>query len=111
MGRIIKLAYKVMTETEIMQKVEEFVALPRKERKDKFFDLDPEVRKRARAIIEKRRGIAYRSSEGDMVLTEEMYDAEIARLSEKKEEMAARVSALDNKIAELTNKKIIHYGK
>lgn len=99
-----------MVETEIMEKVEAFVALPRSERKDLFFKLDPEVRKRARSIIEKRRGIAHRSSDGDMVLTEELYDAEIARLEIKKEELGQKEAAIDNKIAELKNKKLIHYG-
>ena len=99
-----------MTEVEIMEKVNEFVALPRSERKDLFFKLDPEVRKRARAIIEKRRGIAYRTSDGDMVLTEELYDEEIARLEVKKEELEQKAEAIDNKIAELKNKKLIHYG-
>ena len=100
-----------MQETEIMEKVEAFVALPRKERREKFFGLDPEVRKRARVLIEKRRGIAFRTSDGDMVLTEEAYDAEIARLNEKKGEMASRVAALDNKIAEVENKKALYYTK
>lgn len=100
-----------MTEIEIMEAVEAFVALPRSERKEKFFDLDPEVRKRARAVIEKRRGISHRSSDGDMVLTEELYDAEIARLEGKKEEMAGRIEKIDNKIVELKNKKAIYHSK
>lgn len=100
-----------MTETEIMEAVNEFVALPRNERKDLFFKLQPEVRKRARAIIEKRRGIAYRTSDGDMVLTEETYDSEIERLEEKKADLAQKGEAIDNKIAELKNKKIIHHSK
>lgn len=100
-----------MSETEIMEAVNEFVALPRAERKDLFFKLDPEVRKRARAIIEKRRGIAYRTSDGDMVLTEEAYDREIERLEEKRAGLEGKKEALDNKIEELKNKKIIHHSK
>jgi hypothetical protein len=100
-----------MEETKIMEQVNEFVSLPRSERKDKFFALDPEVRKRARTIVEKRRGVAHRSSDGDMVLTESAYDAEIARIEERLADIPAKKVALENKLAELKNKKFIHYGK
>lgn len=110
MVQIIKNKAKIMTEIEIMEQVEAFVALPRSERKDKFFKLDPEVRKRARAIIEKRRGIAYRTSDGDMVLTPEAYDAEIERLEGKKADLEGKAVAIDNKIAELKNKKAIYHS-
>ena len=99
-----------MEETKIMEAVNAFVELPRAERKAKFFNLPKEVQARARVLIERRRGIAHRSSDGDMVLTEEAYDAEIARIEGRIAELPAKKDALENKLAELKNKKIIHYG-
>lgn len=99
-----------MEETKIMEEVNAFVALPRAERKAKFFNLPKEVQARARVLIEKRRGIAHRSSDGDMVLTEEVYDAEIARLEGRIAELPAKKVALENRVEELKNKKFIHYG-
>lgn len=99
-----------MEETTLMEAVNAFVALPRAERKAKFFGLPKEVQARARVLIEKRRGIAHRSSDGDMVLTEAGYDAEIARIEGRIAELPAKKEALENKLAELKNKKIIHYS-
>lgn len=100
-----------MEEAKIMEAVHEFVALPRSERKAKFFSLPKEVQARARVLIERRRGIAHRSSDGDLVLTEAGYEAEIARLEGRIAELPAKKEALENRVAELKNKMLIHYGK
>lgn len=98
-----------MSEQEIEVKVAEFIALPRAERKATFAELEPEVRKRARKILERRRGIAYRSSDGDLVLTEEAYDEKIAGLEARLAELPAKELELKNKILEFKNAKSRHY--
>lgn len=100
-----------MDEKEIMAQVEAFVELSREARKEKFFSLPKEVQARARVLIEKRRGISHRSSDGGLVLTEAQYDEEIGRIEGRIAELPAKKEALENKLAELKNKKIIQYGK
>ena len=57
-------------EKTLQQQVDEFIALPHEERRATYFDLPVEVRRKARKILEARRGIAYRTEGGDMVLNE-----------------------------------------
>lgn len=98
-----------MTETEIKAQVDAFVALPRKERRATFFSLPTEVQNRARTILEKRRGIAYRTSFGEMVLTPEAYDARIAETKAKLAGLDAYKASLEETVLRLENAKARHY--
>lgn len=99
-----------MTDTEIRKAVDEFVALPRAERKAKFFSLPAEVQKRARKVIEARRGIAYRADGGLIVRTKEEYINQILRLSGKLAEMPARVANLKDTLVEFKRQLQENYG-
>lgn len=72
------------TDKEIRAQVDEFVALPRAERRAKYASLPHAVKLRARKVIEARRGIAYRAEGGVPVLTKDAYIAQILRLQEKR---------------------------
>ena len=98
-----------MTEQEIQAAVDAHIALPRAERRELYFALKPEVRKRVRTTLEKRRGIAYRTSDGDMVLSPTAYDEKIAQLEARLAELPALEASLKNKVAELKNAKARHY--
>jgi len=92
------------------EQVETFVALPRRERKEQFFSLSPEVQKGARKVIEKRRGIAFRLAGGELVLTKETYLSEILRLQGRVDELPAKEVALKSKLVELKEALLEHWG-
>jgi hypothetical protein len=99
-----------MSDTEIREQVDAFVALPRAERRVKFSTLPREVQMKARRIIEARRGIAYRTQGGDMVLTKEEYVRQIARRTEKMAELENRKVLLAESIVELEKQLQENYG-
>lgn len=99
-----------MSDTEIRAQVDAFVALPRAERRVKFATLPREVQMKARKIIEARRGIAYRTQGGDMVLTKEEYIRQILRRDEKMKEMETRKGVLAESIVELKKQLQENYG-
>ena len=67
---------------------EAFAALPRKDRKAIYFNLpDPELRKKARAIVELRRGVT-RGEKGELILTDEA-------LLKKRDEIAAKIKEIE----------------
>lgn len=98
-----------MTDAEIRAQVDAFVALPRKERRDKFASLPREVRSRARQIIEARRGIAYRN-DGVPVLSREGCIAQILRQSAKLAELPKRMETLKSNVVELKKQLQEQYG-
>lgn len=98
-----------MDDAEIRQQVDEFVALPRAERREKFASLPPEVRKRARKIIEARRGIAYRN-EGVLVHTKDGYIAQLVAKGVKLADMPRRTEALKSNMVELKRQLQENYG-
>ena len=99
-----------MSDTEIRAQVDAFVALPRAERRVKFSTLPREVQMKARKIIEARRGIAYRTQGGDMVLTKEEYIGQILRRNNKMKDMDARKASLAESIVELKKQLQENYG-
>lgn len=98
-----------MTDTEIKALADAFVALPRAERRAKYFTLDKEVQRRVRRLIEARRGIAYRA-DGVPVLSKEGYKAQILRQTEKLAELPKRAEVLKTNIAELKSQLLENWG-
>jgi hypothetical protein len=89
-----------MSDTDIRAQVDEFVALPKAERRAKYMKLPKPVRLRARAIIEKNRGIAYRADGGRMVLTKEGYIQQLLKRQAKIDAMPRRMEALKARMVE-----------
>ena len=91
-----------MTDAELREQVDAFVALPRAERAAKYASLPKEVKLRARKIIEARRGIAYRADGGMIVFTKEAYVDRILRMQNKKDViLPTRIKKLETKMVEL----------
>lgn len=96
---------------ETNMQLEEFLALPKAERKAKYMSLPKEVRLRAREVLEARRGIAFRKDGGRMVLKKETYIEQIVRLTHKKDVLLAeRILKLDGRINELKQELQAHWG-
>lgn len=89
-----------MTDAEIRKAVDEFVALPRKERREKYMSLPKEVRVRARRVIEARRGIAFRN-EGIPVHTKDGFISQLVRQSVKLAELPKRAEVLKSNLVGL----------
>lgn len=89
-----------MSDTDIRAQVDEFVALPKAERREKYASLPKPVQLRARAIIEKNRGIAYRAEGGRMVLTKDEYIRQILQRTTKLSVMPRRMEVLEAKVVE-----------
>lgn len=90
-----------MTDTELRAAVDEFVALPRAERRAKYATLPREVQMRARKIIESRRGIAYRAQGGFPVFTKDEYIRQILQKSAKADDMSRREEVTRANVVEL----------
>ena len=68
---------------------EAFAALPRKDRKAIYFNLpDPELRKKARAIVEARRGVS-RGEKGELILSD-------AALITKRDDIARNIKEIES---------------
>lgn len=89
-----------MTDAEIRKAVDEFVALPRKERREKYMSLPREVRVKARRVIEARRGIAFRA-EGVPVHTKDGFIEQLVRQSVKLAELPKRAEVLKSNLVGL----------
>lgn len=100
-----------MSDSEVRAQVDAFVALPRAERRKVYPTLPRDVQMKARRIIEARRGIAYRTQGGDMVLTKEEYKRQIDVLNKKIEESDARKEALIAKKVEFEARLQENYGE
>lgn len=100
-----------MTDADIRQQVDAFVALPRAERREKFASLPKEVKVRARKVIEARRGIAYRADGGMIVYTKDHYINNILRMQNKKDVvLPKRITKLETKMVELKRQLQENYG-
>lgn len=99
-----------MSDTEIRAHVDEFVALPRSERRAKFNALPRDVKLRARKVIESRRGIAYRADGGIPVFTKDAYISQIVRQTQKLNELPQRIETLKSNVVELKKQLQENYG-
>ena len=84
--------------------------LPRAERREAYPKLSPELKKKARVASEKRRGIAFRTQDGDIVFSRDSLKAQILRLDAKKRDMPRREKALADRVVELKNQASDVYG-
>ena len=89
-----------MSDTDIRAQVDAFVALPKAERRVQYADLPKPVQLRARAIIEKNRGIAYRAEGGRMVLTKDEYIRQILNQTAKLNDLPKKAEALKANVVE-----------
>jgi len=101
MGKITRPSKNDMDNEKIQAEVDAFVALPRAERKEAYEALPPEVKRKARKVIEARRGISHRADGGDLVLTKETYISEILRVQGRVDELPEKEKALKSKLAVL----------
>lgn len=100
-----------MADKDIQAQVDEFVALPRAERRKLFPTLPKEVKLRARKIIEARRGIAYRAEGGVKVLTKEGYIDQILKQTEKLNDLPRRAEVLKERIADQKKQLLENWGE
>jgi len=96
---------------DIKTQVDEFIALPKKERKEKYMALPKTVRLRVREELEKRRGIAFRKDGGIMVLSKEAYIEQLTRMARKKNiVLPERINTLGGRISEMKKKLQADWG-
>lgn len=89
---------------------EEYFALSRSERGQAYATLSNEMKKIVRRESERRRGIAFRTQDGDIVFSRDALKAQILRINEKKNSLAAREVALGARLVELKNQAKEVYG-
>jgi len=99
-----------MDQTEINNQAEAFAALPRAERKAKFADLPREVQKVARSIIEKRRGIAFRTQDGGIVFDRETLRNQVLHFAQKVQNCEQRAAVAKQRVVDLKNQARDIYG-
>lgn len=90
-----------MTETEIRTQADEFVALPKAERREKYKTLPRAVRLVVRKRIESRRGISHRTEGGKVVFTKDEYMRQLGQKKAKLEAFDQRKAALQERMVEL----------
>ncbi len=100
----------IMTEIEIKEQVDVFMALPRVERRAKFFALPQEVQAAARAASEARRGIVKREN-GKIVHSKEAYIGHILRMHRKGEDLRKRLEKVPKRIEALKAALSANYGE
>ena len=88
-------------ETSVQEQVDAFAALPRAERRVVYPTLPAEVQRKARKVIEARRGISHRTDGGELVLKKETYVDEILRVQGRLDDLPAKKAALEQKLAGL----------
>ena len=85
----------------IKAEVDAFVALPRAERRVKYASLSREAQVEARKIIEARRGIERRETDGSIVLTKDAYIKKILQTQTKLNELPKREEVMKAKVVEM----------
>lgn len=95
---------------ELKKQVDEFVALPKAERREKYHSLPKDVKLRVRRVIEARRGIAFRMDGGVIVFTKDEYINQILRQTAKAIDLPRRVEVLKSNVVELKRQLQENYG-
>lgn len=88
-----------------------FMAYPKPVRRAVYDQLPVEIKKKARNASEERRGIAFRTADGEIVLTQPAFLAEATRLKAKFVEMDERKAVLSEKLVALSAKASKFYGE
>lgn len=89
---------------------EEYFALTRKERGEAFGALPVELKKEVRKESERRRGIAFRTQDGDIIFSRDALKGQILRINEKKNSLAQREIDLQARLVELKKQAQDVYG-
>lgn len=97
-------------EKSVQEQVDAFVALPRAERRVVYPTLPAEVQRKARKVIEARRGISHRTDGGELVLDKKTYIENILRLQGRVDELPAKKLALESKVEALKKALQEYYG-
>lgn len=99
-----------MTTEEINAQAEAFAALPRSERKEKFFALPKEVQPVARAIVEARRGIS-RDDKGGIILAKDTAIQTLVRYAHKDRDLDTRKANLAARSEEVRAQLLATHGE
>jgi|WetSurMetagenome_2_1015567.scaffolds.fasta_scaffold1539428_2 hypothetical protein len=89
---------------------EEYFALSRSERGQAYSTLSNEMKKIVRKESERRRGIAFRTQDGDIIFSRATLKEQILRINEKKNSLAQREVELKGRIVELKKQAQEVYG-
>ena len=95
----------------IEEQVIAFMSYPKAMRREIYGQLTNEVKKKARSASEERRGIAFRTQDGDIVFSREAFIVEATRLKAKHDEMEERKAILGEKLVALSAKASKFYGE
>lgn len=102
---------EITSKASLEEQVSAFMAYPKAMRRAIYEQLPIELKKKARAASEERRGIAFRTLDGDIVFTREAFLAEATRLKAKHDEMEERKAILGEKLVALSAKASKFYGE
>jgi len=108
----VKTAVEAITGAESTEaSIEVYLAMPKALRREVFAKLPAgDMKKKVRAAVEKRRGIAARTTAGDLVLTRDVAIEQILRLVRKQQLMDERKATLEQRVVELKNNAQELYG-
>jgi len=95
----------------VEEAVAAYMSYPRAVRTKAYPQLPDAVKKKARTASEERRGISFRTLDGDMVFSRDEYKHQVLRLTEKVSEMDARKAALMGRVVELKSKAAKFHGE
>lgn len=112
--QIEKLVADVLAAETVDRAVEIYLAAPKAVRKEAYNQIrqkDAMVGKKIRAAAEERRGIAFRTQDGDLVLDREAIKAQAVRMTAKIKEMDARKAGLGERVVELKKQAQKFYGE
>lgn len=87
-----------------------YMSYPRAVRTKAYTQLPDAIKKKARTASEERRGISFRTLDGDIVFSRDEYKNQAARLMEKVQEMDARKAALMERVVELKKQAAKFHG-
>lgn len=95
----------------IEEKVAYYMGLPKAVRRVLYSRLPADVKRKARGASEERRGIAFRTQDGDIVFTREEFKHQIERLEAKAQELEGRKATLAARVVEMKKQAVKFYGE
>lgn len=111
--QIDKFVAEVLAAETVEAAVEIYLAAPKAVRREAYNQIrekDALLGKKIRAAAEERRGIAFRTQEGDLVLSREAVKEQTLRLVGKMKEMDTRKALLGERVVELKKQAQKFYG-
>jgi hypothetical protein len=111
--QIEKFVSEVLAAETVEKAVEIYLAAPKPLRRagyNQIREKNATLGKKIRAAAEERRGIAFRTQEGDLVLGREAITEQVVRLVGKAKEMDARKVILNERVVELKKQAQKFYG-